>query len=138
MRGAAERIIQDEIGPAQEQVSLEAAQQLVEALRGGDIRNAVNAPGFDKALPPILQPYVELATRMGIILSQITAGAITRVEVGYHGAIAEQNVTPITAHLLGGDLLLEWREDTGHVFMTGPATELFSGEWRVQTTDEHR
>ncbi|RPI62978.1 MAG: phosphoglycerate dehydrogenase, partial [Planctomycetaceae bacterium] len=33
---------------AQEQVALEAAEQLVEAIRGGEVRNAVNAPGFDK------------------------------------------------------------------------------------------
>jgi diaminopimelate epimerase len=34
----------------------------------------------------------------------------------------------VTAHLRGGDLLLEWPED-GHVFMTGPAVEVFTGEW---------
>ena len=34
----------------------------------------------------------------------------------------------VTAHLRGGDLLLEW-SDQGDVFMTGPATEVFSGEW---------
>lgn len=34
----------------------------------------------------------------------------------------------ITAHLTGGDLLLKWAEDD-HVYMTGPATEVFSGEW---------
>jgi len=35
----------------------------------------------------------------------------------------------ITAHLPGGDLLLEWSE-AGEVYMTGPAVEVFSGEWR--------
>jgi diaminopimelate epimerase len=30
-------------------------------------------------------------------------------------------------HLPGGTLLVEWRED-GHVYMTGPATEVFRGE----------
>jgi diaminopimelate epimerase len=30
--------------------------------------------------------------------------------------------------LVGGDLTVEWDEDTGHVFMTGPAEEVFSGE----------
>lgn len=35
-----------------------------------------------------------------------------------------------TGHLLGGDLELEWCEQTNHVFMTGPATEVFSGEWQ--------
>ncbi len=33
--------------------------------------------------------------------------------------------------LAGGDLELEWRED-GQVFMTGPAVEVFSGEYRPQ------
>lgn len=34
-----------------------------------------------------------------------------------------------TGHLLGGDLELEWSEETNDVYMTGPATEVFSGEW---------
>jgi diaminopimelate epimerase len=34
----------------------------------------------------------------------------------------------ILAHLPGGDLELEWAVD-GHVYMTGEATEVFSGEW---------
>ncbi len=87
---------------AQEQVSLEAAQQLVEALRGGQVRNAVNAPGFDKAMPDILRPYVELASRMGTLLTKTTPGALTKVEVIYRGAIADMNVTPITTYLLVG------------------------------------
>ena len=32
--------------------------------------------------------------------------------------------------LPGGDLQLRWDEKTKHVFMTGPATEVFSGEWK--------
>jgi D-3-phosphoglycerate dehydrogenase len=87
---------------AQEQVSLEAAEQLVEALRGGEVRNAVNAPGFDKALPPILRPYAELAMRLGTILATITPGAISKAVVTYRGAIADLNVAPITTYLLVG------------------------------------
>jgi diaminopimelate epimerase len=34
----------------------------------------------------------------------------------------------VTAHLRGGDLKLEWSE-AGDVFMTGPAAEVFSGDW---------
>ena len=33
----------------------------------------------------------------------------------------------ITAHLPGGPLELDWDETTNHVFMTGPAVEVFSG-----------
>ncbi len=33
-----------------------------------------------------------------------------------------------TVKLRGGDLLIEWDEATGHVFMTGPATMVFTAE----------
>jgi D-3-phosphoglycerate dehydrogenase len=87
---------------AQEQVALEAAQQLVEALRGGQVRNALNAPGFEKALPAALRPFAELATRMGTILTGITPGALSKVEAVFRGAIADANVAPVTTHLLVG------------------------------------
>jgi diaminopimelate epimerase len=35
----------------------------------------------------------------------------------------------VLIHLPGGDLTLEWRESDNHVYMTGSATEVFSGEW---------
>ena len=35
----------------------------------------------------------------------------------------------VLVHLLGGDLVIEWDEETNHVFMTGPATEVFCGEY---------
>ena len=35
----------------------------------------------------------------------------------------------VTIHLRGGDLELEWNESDGFVYMTGPATEVFRGEW---------
>jgi D-3-phosphoglycerate dehydrogenase len=91
---------------AQEQVALDAAEQLVGALRGGEVRNAVNAPGFDQALPEVLRPYTELASRMGAVLASITPGAMEKVEVIYRGKIAKMNVAPITTHLLVGLIAL--------------------------------
>lgn len=38
----------------------------------------------------------------------------------------------VTIHLLGGDLEIKWDEATNHVFMTGPATEVFSGMYARQ------
>ncbi len=87
---------------AQEQVSMDAAQQLVEALRGGEVRNAINAPGFGERLPEVLQPYTGLALRLGLLLSGIAPGALSRVEVLYRGPIADMNVAPVTTHLLVG------------------------------------
>ena len=45
------------------------------------------------------------------------------------GVLAGKTDRRILNHLLGGDLELEWQESDGHVFMTGPAVEVFSGEW---------
>lgn len=94
---------------AQQQVALDAAQQLVEALRGGEVRNAINAPGFDKALPEELRAYTELAHRLGNILGSITPGAVNKVEVVYRGPVSEMNVSPLTTYLLVG--LLEVHMD---------------------------
>jgi diaminopimelate epimerase len=35
----------------------------------------------------------------------------------------------VQIHLRGGDLSIDWIESNNHVFMTGPAAEVFTGEW---------
>jgi diaminopimelate epimerase len=45
------------------------------------------------------------------------------------GVLTGRTDRNVTAHLLGGDLQLLWSEADNHVYMTGPAVEVFSGEW---------
>jgi diaminopimelate epimerase len=45
------------------------------------------------------------------------------------GVLAGRTARSIVAHLSGGDLELEWCEADNHVYMTGPAVEVFSGQW---------
>ena len=49
--------------------------------------------------------------------------------VAVAGVLTGRTGRKLLAHLPGGDLELEWPEDGGPVFMTGPATEVFSGVW---------
>ena len=44
------------------------------------------------------------------------------------GNLTKRTDRKILAHLPGGDLELEWALDN-HVYMTGPAVEVFTGEW---------
>jgi diaminopimelate epimerase len=44
------------------------------------------------------------------------------------GVLTGRITSPVTVHLPGGDLLLEW-EQGKPVFMTGPAEEVFTGIW---------
>lgn len=46
------------------------------------------------------------------------------------GVLAGKNDRKVTVHLTGGDLEIEWAE-SGEVYMTGPAAEIFTGEWRA-------
>ena len=52
-------------------------------------------------------------------------GAGASVVAGVLAGLLDRKVT---VHLSGGDLEIEWAE-SGEVYMTGPATEVFSGEW---------
>ncbi len=45
------------------------------------------------------------------------------------GVLTGRTERRIINHLRGGDLELEWRESDGCVYKTGPATEVFSGDW---------
>src|SRR5262249_49137836 len=45
------------------------------------------------------------------------------------GVLTGKSARKGTVHLTGGDLQLEWSEKDNHVYMTGPAVEVFSGDW---------
>ena len=45
------------------------------------------------------------------------------------GVLTGRTKRTITNHLRGGDLTLEWNASNNHVYMTGPAEEVFRGEW---------
>ena len=45
------------------------------------------------------------------------------------GVLSGRTERRILNHLLGGDLELEWNNADNHVFMTGSASEVFTGEW---------
>jgi diaminopimelate epimerase len=48
--------------------------------------------------------------------------------VAVAGVLTGNTGRELLAHLPGGDLRLEWGSD-GHVYKTGPATEVFTGDW---------
>ena len=45
------------------------------------------------------------------------------------GVLSGRTDRQLTVHLAGGDLAIEWNEADNHVYMTGPAVEVFHGEW---------
>lgn len=45
------------------------------------------------------------------------------------GVLTGKTQRKLLIHLVGGDLQLHWSETDNHVYMTGPAAEVFSGDW---------
>ena len=45
------------------------------------------------------------------------------------GVVTGRLESPLTVHLRGGDLLIEWEGKGGPVFMTGPSVEVFEGDF---------
>ncbi|MHC4636883.1 MAG: phosphoglycerate dehydrogenase [Planctomycetota bacterium] len=87
---------------AQVEVAVEAAQILVDAIKGGPVKNALNAPSTAGAVPVIVNQYCELAKRIGALISTIGPGQIREVEVKYQGSIAEVTVESVTLNFAIG------------------------------------
>ncbi|MBM4023857.1 MAG: phosphoglycerate dehydrogenase [Planctomycetes bacterium] len=87
---------------AQVEVAVEAAEILLEAIHGGPIRNAVNAPSTAGAMPPAVNKYSDLARRIGKLIGIIAPGNIKDVQVQYRGSIAGMDVQSATLNFAIG------------------------------------
>jgi len=95
---------------AQENVASSIAEQVVAALRGEPVVNALNAPSIDESAFPRVEPYIHLAETAGTIAVQLLDSRLESVEVSYEGDIAEEDVDLVTASALKGVFRpLEWQ-----------------------------
>lgn len=96
---------------AQENVAVAIAEQIVDYLVAGTVRNAVNVPSVPSDQLPALAPYINLAERMGSFVSQLFEGGLTHVTVEYSGEVTGLKQEPITLAALKG-LLTPILEET--------------------------
>ncbi len=87
---------------AQVNVAIDVAEQVIEVLKGGAARSAVNIPSMKPELIAPVKPFMGIAEKLGSLAAQIVTGAISKVEVEYSGEIAEKNVSPLTTTVLKG------------------------------------
>ncbi len=96
---------------AQENVAWAIAEQVVDFLVRNVVRYAVNFPSVPADLLPKVQPYIELAEKIGSFLGQTVEGGIEKVTIEYHGEAADLQTAPITVAALKG-LLAPILEET--------------------------
>ncbi len=95
---------------AQERVAVDVAEQIMAVLRGEPARYAVNAPLIPAETYSYLAPYVPVAFKAGELAVQLHEGQMGRIEIDYSGEIAQHDVTPLKAAVVGG-LLAPISED---------------------------
>ena len=74
---------------AQEAVGYQIALQVKEYLKHGVIQNAVNVPSVSHDEYLAMQPYIDLAERLGAFLAQVCDGPVEEISLRYTGHIAE-------------------------------------------------
>ena len=95
---------------AQERVAVDVAEQIMAVLRGEPARYAVNAPLIPAETYSYLAPYLPVAYKSGELAVQLHEGQMGRIEIDYSGEIAQHDVTPLKAAVVGG-LLAPVSED---------------------------
>ncbi|MDD5504270.1 MAG: phosphoglycerate dehydrogenase [Candidatus Omnitrophica bacterium] len=87
---------------AQDNVALEVAQQVVDALLNRGIRNAINIPYIELKAWKVLRPYMILAEKMGMMQAQLAQGPIGMVSLEYAGEVAKHDIAAITTAFIKG------------------------------------
>jgi D-3-phosphoglycerate dehydrogenase len=86
---------------AQEKVAVEVAEQILAYLLRGEIKNAVNVPSVAVEHQARLQPYLELADKLGMLLGQL-ATSVETVEIEMVGDVAEVGGKAMAGAALAG------------------------------------
>jgi D-3-phosphoglycerate dehydrogenase len=87
---------------AQSQVAVEGVGLLVDFLTTGSVRHAVNSSAIDPAALEGVRGFLDLAWRLGLLLSQLDSGAPRSCSIAYRGEIASRNTRLVTAAFAAG------------------------------------
>jgi len=119
---------------AQVNVAIDVAEQIVEVLKGGAARSAVNIPSMKPELITPVRPFMGIAEKLGSLAAQIVKGAVSKVEVQYSGEIAEKDISPLTTIVLKG--LLSPALDVKVNFVNAPIVAKERGIEIVETKNK--
>ena len=87
---------------AQSQVAVEGVGLLVDFLSTGAIRHSVNSSSIDPATLDGVRGFLDLAWRLGLLLSQLDDAPPRSCSIAYRGEIASRNTKLVTAAFAAG------------------------------------
>lgn len=121
--------ISDNTVEAAQDLSLQIVQQLLDALRGTDYRNIVNMPFMPGINYEDIQPYLQLAERIGTLLHVLARSPIKRMAVEFRGDEVSGLVKPLTVAALKGMLTPVLGEAVSYI-----NAPVLTGERGIQVT----
>ncbi len=100
---------------AQENVAIAVAEQIVDYLINRTIRNAVNFPSIPVDQVVKLQPYINLAEKLGVLAAQIFEDAMREITIEYYGEASEVDTAAIKIAAIKGLLTPVLKEEVNFV-----------------------
>lgn len=89
---------------AQENVGIEVAEAIVDFLNSGEVRNAVNLPNLDSKTFARVEPYLNLAEKLGKLVGQLSDKRNDKLIITYGGKVTDVPGDPLTRSVLKGFL----------------------------------
>ncbi|QKG28901.1 MULTISPECIES: phosphoglycerate dehydrogenase [unclassified Campylobacter] len=86
---------------SQSNIAIAAAEQAISAARGISYPNALNLPIKTEDLPPFLEPYIELISKMSFLAAQMTHAPVKAIKVEAEGYIGNYIKSMLTFALVG-------------------------------------
>lgn len=87
---------------AQTNVAVAVAEQIIDYLQTGTVKNAVNAPSVAGELLGKVGPYITLGDKMGLLQAQLACGPIKEVQIEYTGDFKDLDMAPVSIAILKG------------------------------------
>jgi D-3-phosphoglycerate dehydrogenase / 2-oxoglutarate reductase len=87
---------------AQDRAGVQVAEQVVAALNGGAVLNALNIPQVGEEEMLVVGPFIPLAEKLGRLAMGLARDAVERIEVATAGALAGHDTRLLTLAALRG------------------------------------
>ena len=118
---------------AQAQVAVEGVGLLIDYLKTGAIRHAINMTPLDAKTLSELRGYLDVAYRLGLLLAQFESSPIKRCALQYRGEVAGRDTKLVTASFAVGLLSHALEEEVNVV-----NAEVLLRERGVEIVEERR
>ena len=116
---------------AQDRAGVVVAEQVVAALEGGLVTNAINIPVVGAEDLELLGPFIPLAATLGRLAVELAGGQPRRIGLSYNGALAEHDTRLLTVAALNG--AFQGRVEQAVNYVNAP---VIAAERGIEVTEE--